>query len=99
LQISTFSQTGGAASSTEIDPSYLANYTVHQIQAAGMGSDTATLSAKGPADQFSDVVTLANNDIYILEGVFSVLKMTWAGASGGSATIRSYNLDAIDGGR
>jgi len=44
-------------------------------------------------------VTLANNDIYILEGVFSVLKMTWAGASGGSATIRSYNLDAIDGGR
>ena len=99
MQISTYAQTGGASSTTELDPSYLANYTVHQIQGSGMGSDTSTLSAKGPADQFSDVVTLSNNDIYFLEGVFSVLKVTWNGASGGSATIRSYNLDAIDGGR
>ena len=98
MQIMTYTQTGGAASSTEIDPDYLKHYTTHQIQVAGIGSDTATIAGMGPAETYTDLATLAANDVYFLEGYFEKLKITWGSASGGSVSIRSYNLDAIDGG-
>ena len=95
----TYTQTGGAGTATEIDANYLNKYTVHQIQVSGLSSSTAVIAAQGPADTFTDSATLSNNDIYFLEGIFDALRVTWGGSSGGSLSIRSYNLAALDGGR
>ena len=93
----TYSQTGGAGSYTDLDASYMGNYTTHQIQVTGV-TTSASVSAMGPADQYTTVKTLSNNDIYQLEGVYEALRVYWSDASGGSVSIRSYNLDEIDGG-
>jgi hypothetical protein len=97
MQIFTYTQTGGAGSYTDLDDSYLKNYTVKQLQVTGV-STTATVSVMGPSEQYTDVKTLSNNDIYVLEGYFEKLRIYWSDSSGGSVTLRSYNLDAIDGG-
>ena len=88
-QKATFTQTGGAGSYTDLDASYMPNYTTHQLQVTGV-STSASVSAKGPADMYTTVKSLANNDIYQL--------VYWSDSSGGGVTIRSYNLDEIDGG-
>lgn len=100
MNVSTHAQTGGAASTTDIEPGHgLKNYTVHKIQVTGLGTDTATISGRGPSGTFTDIQTLANDDIFILDGYWEILRVTWGPSSGGSLSIRSYNLDAIDGGR
>jgi len=97
LQIFTHAQTGGAGSNTDMVDSYLKNYTVHQIQPTGV-TTTATISVYGPGDVFTAVKTVSNNDILTIEGVYHKFRVTWADSSGGTVAIRSYNLDAIDGG-
>ena len=97
MQIFTYSQTGGAGSYTDLDDSYIKDYTVKQLQVTGV-TTSATVSVLGPGAQYTDVSTLTNNDIYVLEGYYEKLRIYWSDASGGSVTLRSYNLDAIDGG-
>tara|TARA_Y100001938_G_scaffold130659_1_gene186904 strand:- start:50 stop:346 length:297 start_codon:yes stop_codon:yes gene_type:complete len=93
----TYTQTGGAGSYIDLDASYIPNYTTHQIQVTGV-TTTASVSAKGPADQYTTVKTLSNNDILQIDGLYDAFRVYWSDSSGGSVSIRSYNLDEIDGG-